>query len=148
MIPSEKLTSLDRSGVQGFVEAERKGGGVGFIGTVEVFHHLHCLNVIRQYIQRDEYPAGVVPWLFKLNSKKVARDHVTHCIATLREALMCNADITPYLWFKGENGGVAKEDFGASHKCKNWDSIVAGVKEHAVEIPASAFGTGKKHDHS
>ncbi|KAE9963081.1 hypothetical protein BLS_009706 [Venturia inaequalis] len=148
MIPDENLILLDRSHIQGFVEAKREGGGIGYVGTVEVFHHLHCLNVVRQYVQRDEYPDGLVPWLFKSNSKQVARDHVTHCIATLREALMCNADLTPYLWFKGKVGEVAKEDFGASHKCKNWDSIVEGVKKHAVDIPKSAFQPGKEHEHS
>lgn len=148
MVPAEKLILLNRSQSQGFVKAEIKGDGVGYVGTVEVFHHLHCLNVIRQYVQRDEYPAGLVPWLFKLNSKKVARDHITHCIATLREALMCNADLTPYLWYSGKTGEVAKEDFKASHKCKNWDSIVEGVKKHAVDIPKSAFQAGKEHDHN
>lgn len=148
MIPEEDLILLDRSATQGFVEGKREGGGVGYVGTVEVFHHLHCLNVVRQYVQRDEYPDGLVPWLFKSNSKQVARDHVTHCIATLREALMCNADLTPYLWFKGKVGEVAKEDFRASHKCKNWDSIIEGVKNHAVDIPKSAFQPGKEHEHS
>ncbi|QDS74192.1 hypothetical protein FKW77_002108 [Venturia effusa] len=148
MIPGAKLIELDRSPTQGFVETKPQKYGIGYVGTIEVFHHLHCLNVLRQYVQRDEYPAGLVPWLFKANSKNVARDHVTHCIATLREALMCNADLTPYLWFKGKAGEVAKEDFGASHKCKSWASIVDGVKEHATRIPSTAFQKGKKHDHS
>lgn len=146
LIPPEHLASLNRTAADGFVRSE-ESGKTGYIATVEVFHHLHCLNIVRQYVWRDEYPIGLVPWLFKTNSKAVAREHVGHCIATLREALMCNADLTPYLWYEGKVGKPAKEDFKASHKCKSWHSIIEGVKENAVQIPGAAFKGGMQHDH-
>lgn len=55
---------------------------------------------------------------------------------------MCNADLTPYLWFNGEGGRPAKEDFGASHKCKSFDSVLEGLRRNAVEIPLSAVKGG------
>jgi hypothetical protein len=60
---------------------------------------------------------------------------------------MCNADLTPYLWYEGRDGGVAKEDFQAAHKCKTWESVVEGVMKHKVKIPKSAFrGQGNSHE--
>lgn len=51
---------------------------------------------------------------------------------------MCNADVTPYLWYVDENG-KAKEDFGAAHVCKRWESVVEGVKRAEVDIPEWVF---------
>ncbi|PYH80072.1 hypothetical protein BO82DRAFT_433670 [Aspergillus uvarum CBS 121591] len=91
-------------------------------------YHLHCLNVLRQYIGRDEYPEGLLPRILKQNSPLAIRAHVDHCIETLRLALMCNADVTPYLLYEKEVESPlqvpAREDFEAFHKCKKFDSIV------------------------
>lgn len=112
----------------------------GYIAGVEVFHHLHCLNVVRQFAWRDQYPEDLVPTLLKYNTPAVARAHIDHCISTLHQALTCNADVTPYLWYKyaGEEGGPAKEDFQATHKCKRFDRIVDWVRENGVDVPAAA----------
>lgn len=144
LIPESRLPSLHRNSSQNFLKVQNSKTR-GYYGTIEVFHHLHCLNTIRQYVHRDAYPADLVPWLFQVNTAEVAKEHVEHCIGTLREALMCNADLTPYLWFEGRNGGAAKEDFQAAHKCKDWESIIESVKKHAVELPESALTqTGHK----
>jgi hypothetical protein len=58
---------------------------------------------------------------------------------------MCNADLTPYLWYEGKNGGAAVEDFQAAHKCKDWRSVVDAVMENRVDIPRSAHGKGASH---
>lgn len=57
---------------------------------------------------------------------------------------MCNADLTPYLWYEGENGTVAKEDFQAAHKCKIWESVIESVMDNSVEIPRGAL-QGNEH---
>lgn len=110
LIPTEHVASMNRSIEQGFVRSEETGKE-GYIATVEVFHHLHCLNVVRQFVWREAYPAGLVPWLLEHNSALVAREHVGHCIGILREALMCNADLAPYLWYEGKGAKAAREDF-------------------------------------
>lgn len=139
LIPPERISSLNRSIEQGFVEAEPPAQP-GYIAGIEVFHHLHCLNVVRQFASRDRYPDGLVPTLLKYNSPAVARAHVDHCIEALRAALTCNADLTPYLWYKypEEGDGPAKEDFQATHKCKRFDRIVDWVKENGVNVPVEA----------
>ena len=125
LIPPERISSLTRSIEQGFVEAEPPAQA-GYIAGVEIFHHRHCLNVVRQWGSRDRYPEGLVPPLLKYNSPAVARAYVDHGIEALRAALTCNVDLTPYLWYKYPDEGdrPAKEDFQATHKCKRFDRIV------------------------
>ena len=87
-----------------------------------------------------------MPTLLKYNSPAVARTHVDHCIEALRAALTCNADLTPYLWYKypDEGDGPAKEDFQATHKCKRFDSIVDWMRENSVDVPVAAV-RGQSH---
>lgn len=140
VIPPERVPFLNRSVDQGFVLAKgRSQGTTGYIAGVEVFHHLHCLNVLRQYTWKDSYPDDMIPSLFKLNTPVVARAHADHCIDTLRQALMCAADVTPYLVYKAEPAPgshvAAREDFQAYHKCRNFDHLLDWIKENGVEAP-------------
>ncbi|KAK2036798.1 hypothetical protein LZ31DRAFT_482770, partial [Colletotrichum somersetense] len=111
----------------------------GYVAGVEVFHHLHFVNVLRQFLWRDSYPEGMSPSLLKFNSPEVARAHADHCIETLRLALMCNVDITPYLFYEDEpapgSNVPAKEDFQAFHKCKRFDRLLDWVHENGVVVP-------------
>lgn len=141
----------------------------GYVGVTEVFHHLHCLNMLRQYIWRDEYapasedghkdPSGKPPLPFMLRHK--AREHTSHCVETLRQALMCNADVTPYLVYVGDGEGdghgvgshvhprdlqaptrsrdvvppsQAKEDFQAMHKCRKFEPLLKYVWDNGVIV--------------
>ena len=150
LIPPERISSLNRSIGQGFVEAEPPAQP-GYIAGVEVFHHLHCLNVVRQWGSRDRYPDGLVPTLLKYNSPAVARAHVDHCIEALRAALTCNPYLTPLVQVP-RGGGPAKKDFQATHKCKRFDSIIHWMKENGVNVPVVAVrgksGHGMKESNS
>ena len=104
--------------------------------------------MVRQWGSRDRYPEGLVPTLLKYNSPAVARAHVDHCIEALRAALTCNADLTPYLWYKypDEDSGLAKEDFQATHKCKRFDRIVEWMRANGVNVPVAAVRGKLDHD--
>lgn len=55
--------------------------------------------------------------------------HYAHCFDYLRQALMCNADLS--LEFVSDNTGLAVVDgLDYPHVCKNWDMIW----EYAVEF--------------
>ncbi|KUJ15077.1 uncharacterized protein LY89DRAFT_708583 [Mollisia scopiformis] len=148
LIPPDRIPSLNRSIEQGFVEVTVRNSS-GFIGEIEVFHHLHCLNFIRQYVWVDFYPEDQAPSLLKGNGesqREVNRLHVAHCIEVLRQALTCNADLTPYLMYKTPNGkSPVTEDFNASHMCKNFDRIMDWMKDNSAaeewaEVRKEYFG--------
>ncbi|MCJ1249429.1 hypothetical protein MMC30_006653 [Trapelia coarctata] len=52
---AEDLKSINRSAL------ELSDGSGEFLVTLDVFHELHCLNMIREYIHQDYYPSGETP---------------------------------------------------------------------------------------
>ncbi|GAW15925.1 hypothetical protein ANO14919_053470 [Xylariales sp. No.14919] len=120
-IPAHQLASLNRS-TEGLRRVP-EDIGTGFVGFLEVFHQLHCLNTIRQYtwLQAGKYKTPPS----KFNTSPVGqRMHVDHCIETVRLALMCFGDLTPVLIREApETVQAMKADFDSHHKCRNFDKI-------------------------
>ena len=68
----------------------------------------------------------------------IAREHVDHCIETLRLSLMCYGDITPLFFDLDPNEELGRiADFNVHHKCRNFDSIVDWVAENQVILDYS-----------
>ncbi|KAI1128592.1 hypothetical protein F5Y10DRAFT_291866 [Nemania abortiva] len=107
-----------------------KGVDNHYYATVEVFHHLHCLDITRKFIWRDHYqhvdtfqdPPDMV-W-----------EHVDHCIDLLRQVLMCNS--ATGLLFYTDLGSEKQPEarVSTSHMCKNFSQISDWVWEHDSEL--------------
>ncbi|KAJ8120079.1 hypothetical protein ONZ43_g3123 [Nemania bipapillata] len=121
----------------------------GYTGMLEVFHQLHCLNLIRQYTWKDYYDEHMREWLDTGHNHALVdlnvtnhhsvgdRMHVDHCIETLRLQLMCNADMTPMLVLKDDTVAVgSKADFNVHHKCRSWDRLVAWQRSNTPDKDA------------
>ncbi|KAI1118047.1 hypothetical protein F5Y14DRAFT_400928 [Nemania sp. NC0429] len=124
----------------------------GYSSMLEVFHQLHCLNLVRQYTWRDYYDEHLREWLDAGDNHKMVdlnvssdrsvgdRMHVDHCIETLRLQLMCNADLTPMLVLKDDSVAVgSKADFDVHHKCRRWDRLVEWQRAHTTDKDASGL---------
>ncbi|KAF7595707.1 hypothetical protein BBP40_005151 [Aspergillus hancockii] len=146
-IPKDTMTHLNRSGsmLDNYLvnpEAEKES----YIGGLEVFHQIHCLNYIRQFtwFLMDKYTEETLPTGFNIPLKAL-RMHTDHCIETLRLVLMCQSDVTPVLVKWGTmDPPVPEADFNSHHKCRNFEDIAAWNKKHAVK----SWGTAPAHDHS
>ncbi|KAI1802302.1 hypothetical protein F4811DRAFT_554920 [Daldinia bambusicola] len=137
----EALTHMNNSGVSGEV-IDRIGksrdavkypdsqGGQYDVG-IEVFHHMHCLNIIRQYTYKEYYFRAENRPMSFTDSEPVIRAHLDHCIEMLREALLCHGDvgIITYNWVKP--WGIYP-DFSTQHKCRKLDKIVAWADKNAL----------------
>ncbi|KAJ9158178.1 Tat pathway signal sequence [Coniochaeta hoffmannii] len=113
-----------RSGLtSAHVQRSAKYGG-GFFVNVEGLHHLHCLNLLRKslYFNYPRYKA-MGAHAFK-NEDDILQLHVTHCLDTLRQVLMCNVDtgVLGQVWFNKDEP-QAFPDFKTKHKCKDFDAI-------------------------
>ncbi|KAI6322301.1 hypothetical protein MCOR29_004806 [Pyricularia oryzae] len=156
VIPFEKLPLLNRTEDPSrhgsrFVTARagvpHPSSPGGYVGVTEVFHHLHCLNVLRQHVWRDAYaPAGAHgeaeederPPL-PATLRREARAHADHCVDTLRQALMCTADVTPYLIYAGGDGSDwppkdSREDFEGLHKCRRFEPLLKYVWDNGIVV--------------
>ncbi|PVH72868.1 hypothetical protein DL98DRAFT_383901, partial [Cadophora sp. DSE1049] len=91
--------------------------GGGYFATLEVFHNLHCLNLVRMATYMEHYEnehAFGDHWL---------RSHVDHCIDMIRQRLTCTADIglVTAVWVDGYSEPYP--DFSTRHQCRNFDKI-------------------------
>ncbi|MCJ1475783.1 hypothetical protein MMC13_004447 [Lambiella insularis] len=130
-IPEDKMRLLNRSLQTSWKRTPAKFGG-GIEAAAEVFHQLHCLNMIRQYTWLDAY-ATPPPGLDR--SPEMSRTHVDHCIETIRRALMCVGDVTPVLVKLDPKAPLgAQAEFSTFHKCRKFDKLVDWMKEN-VAVP-------------
>ncbi|OKL64633.1 hypothetical protein UA08_00947 [Talaromyces atroroseus] len=106
-----------------------------YLGATEVFHQLHCLNLIRQHSYKEYYdvdgrrPPGLT------DSPATLRLHVDHCIDILRQNIMCTGDtsVITHNWVQGYQ--FPYPNFNTQHKCRNFDKIVEWEKEHQIMDP-------------
>lgn len=86
---------------------------------IDAFHQLHCVARIREMI--ISYPS-----LLKLNPILGEEDryyrHTLHCVDYLRQAVMCNADLTLV-----STGQDLEFDHSPPRQCRDWDAVVNWV---------------------
>ncbi|KAL8660536.1 MAG: hypothetical protein Q9202_006459 [Teloschistes flavicans] len=105
--------------------ADYQGGQM--FATLEVFHQLHCLNLIREYTYKDYYESRSPSFT---DPPEMVRTHVDHCIEILRQKLMCDADVgvITYNWVAIR--GLPWPNFNVVHQCRNFDGVVEWGKRH------------------
>lgn len=57
-------------------------------------------------------------------------DHNRHCLDVIRQSLMCNADISTYVWQWDPKDSVVRPTGNVVHTCKDYDRIVEWAKAH------------------
>ncbi|KAI1170266.1 hypothetical protein F4777DRAFT_569819 [Nemania sp. FL0916] len=139
--PEDKLSLINRTpdlGNNRTLKPWHDGKG-GFHGQLEVYHQLHCLNLIRQYTWRDWYfrhPDRVRMSGDMLASDVEARMHTDHCIEALRLALMCNGDTTPSITVLNPNAPRGEmADFSPMKKCRKFDRLQEWSVENQQNFP-------------
>lgn len=92
----------------------------------DMFHSLHCLNALRQALDKDyyrklpEFKAHDVSQFLKQDD--FDRIHMDHCIDRIRQALQCHGDLSPspmYSW----DGFILALGRGSQHTCRKWQPI-------------------------
>ncbi|KDR68097.1 hypothetical protein GALMADRAFT_78990, partial [Galerina marginata CBS 339.88] len=77
-----------------------------YLGLLDVFHQLHCLASLRR---------GLTFWRHE--------EHVSHCVDTIRQSLMCSADISVNVWqWSAELSAVVGYSTQA-HTCRNFEKL-------------------------
>ncbi|KAJ7906204.1 hypothetical protein B0H13DRAFT_1619603 [Mycena leptocephala] len=90
-----------------------------YIIALDVFHQLHCLDMLRQQLYPDNYT---------LKSKV----HLRHCVGAIRQALMCYADISPVVWQWSAQYKEAEQRDDIMHTCRDFDKIQEWAKERSM----------------
>ncbi|CZS88194.1 hypothetical protein WAI453_000614 [Rhynchosporium graminicola] len=102
--------------------------GDGYIGVLNVYHELHCLKRIHQYMYQEHYWPDLDD-----NMREMNRLHNEHCIDFLRQASMCHGDIglLTFEWNERSRIPVAK---ATTHQCVNWEKLNDWTKSRTVDM--------------
>jgi len=125
ILPEDKAIA---AGLKGRLRLSDSEGG-GYLALVEVLHHLHCLDLVRQALWWNyPYYREKGKFDFSIDDENL-RIHVFHCLDTIRQQLMCNADygVLGMVHIKDYTPFI---DFGTEHTCRNFDDIREWAKAH------------------
>ncbi|KAM3444983.1 hypothetical protein NHJ13734_000852 [Beauveria thailandica] len=102
--------------------------GSGYVGTLNVYHELHCVRWLHKYVYQDEYWPGLDD-----EQRRKNKVHSNHCLGTLKSFAMCHGDVgmVIYSWQKDRLKPGAN---GTGHTCVNWDKISQWTKERTVDM--------------
>ncbi|KAF2102138.1 hypothetical protein NA57DRAFT_35868 [Rhizodiscina lignyota] len=101
-------------------------GEEGYRVGMEVFHQLHCLNLLRRVTYKEYYePLGGE----FAGGRKELQEHTDHCIEVLRLNLLCNADIGVFTLYMVPGDPLAWPELNSKHVCRNFD----GVRQWALD---------------
>ncbi|KAJ4147382.1 hypothetical protein LMH87_001904 [Akanthomyces muscarius] len=97
------------------------GSETDYVIGLDVFHQLHCLNMLRQSIYPLRYNSSIVRQDGSIDFLGWA--HLDHCIEALRESLTCSVDVSvvPYRWHPDTK--IAEPDIRSMHMCRNFTKI-------------------------
>ncbi|KAI1170412.1 hypothetical protein F4777DRAFT_595110 [Nemania sp. FL0916] len=89
-----------------------------YFGQLMVYHELHCLKRLYQYINSDHYFPNLTSREMEMNKR-----HTEHCLGTLRQGIMCHGDVSvmPMVW--GKSTPIPLGDFSSPHACVNFDKV-------------------------
>ncbi|PVH87832.1 hypothetical protein DL98DRAFT_566246 [Cadophora sp. DSE1049] len=121
----------------------------GYMGNIEVFHQLHCLNRIRKlfYNQTRSDVHDEIP--------EMREPHTMHCFEYLRQVLQCHGDVGIMSLGWDAEGESYTAIFETKRQCRNFERIREWTREHQVltflptnELNATAFGEEEEGDKS
>ncbi|KAK7052482.1 hypothetical protein R3P38DRAFT_2860578 [Favolaschia claudopus] len=97
------------------------GDPLNYIAELDVFHNLHCLNMIRKGLHTEYY--NDAPEI----------EHLDHCIDWIRQALMCAGDtsVIVWQWDPKKNQTIFQGD--VAHTCRNFDKLRDWGKHHKIQ---------------
>jgi hypothetical protein len=145
MISAAELVHIDKPSTVLQVTNPRTGER-GYRVGIEVFHQLHCLNLLRQVSYWDYYSKkggdfeegidGVRMHVGKNFALGLPRIHsngkfpLDHCLEMLRMNLQCNSDIGLITFEKTDEG--IWPDFSSWHTCRKFEKVLDWAMENTV----------------
>ncbi|RWA09506.1 hypothetical protein EKO27_g5598 [Xylaria grammica] len=101
-----------------------------YLVTLDVFHQMHCLDIVRMALYPQRYDKSF--YLANGTIDYCKWLHVDHCIDQLRQALLCNSDVSVvyYKWSDVVEG--IRPMVNNQHTCRNYDKVLEWAKERNV----------------
>ncbi|KAM3486851.1 hypothetical protein MY3957_009695 [Beauveria namnaoensis] len=112
----------------------RPGMEQDFVIGLDVFHQLHCLNMLRKFIYLRRYNSSIVRADGSVDF--LSWSHLDHCIESIRQSLTCASDISTvtYRWHSTK---ILEPELRNVHMCRNFSKIREWALERWVEMPSN-----------
>lgn len=85
-----------------------------------------------------EYYKGDMPGVVNNHAEDLlfGSQHIDHCIETIRQAIMCHVDVTPYTWIWNSTTGQMQNVFTTPHTCRNFDVVREWADKNGGNVSA------------
>ncbi|KAA8647327.1 hypothetical protein EYZ11_004077 [Aspergillus tanneri] len=139
IISSDEVRKLGKDPSLAVKIPEEHGyGDDAYIAQTEVFHLLHCIDMLRKEISYEHY---YFPQ-FGNNPDEQHVAHIGHCIDILAQAIKCSSSVDVILFNWVEGWDQPFPDFGNQHVCRDFEALLDYVNENSV--PRSVWKTMKE----
>ncbi|KAF3763880.1 hypothetical protein M406DRAFT_357276 [Cryphonectria parasitica EP155] len=120
---------------------EKDHGTGQYLASLDVFHQLHCVDLLRKATHREYYDKH--EGSFAGAPESIVQGHLSHCVEMLRQTLMCHGDISllTYNWVEGRS--MPHPNFNTIHTCKKWDTLTKWNEGRDITVEWED-GVGKK----
>ncbi|KAK3387940.1 hypothetical protein B0H63DRAFT_448727 [Podospora didyma] len=108
----------------------------GYIVGVEVFHQLHCLDLLRRHLYPDRYHNEK-----GMNAQQLKEYwiHLEHCIDNLRQTIMCYSDVSTIPWKIHEKAHREFPDAHTTHVCRDFDTLKEWMLDPVRHFPQEKY---------
>jgi len=107
-----------------------KTGVEGYRVGLEVFHQLHCINLLRQ-VTYKEYYEELGNGNFA-EGQEALQMHTDHCLEILRMNIQCTADIGLYTFYMLPGDPLPWPELNSWHTCRNFDKVRDWALDNSV----------------
>ncbi|KAI4157982.1 MAG: hypothetical protein LQ342_007842 [Letrouitia transgressa] len=93
---------------------------------LDVFHQLHCLNTLRKRLRPERYDGKGDSG--KTKDVATGMKHWDHCVESLRQSLLCSADLSAVSWHWSKEQGWRTGT--NEHVCRKWENVMMWAEKH------------------
>ena len=120
-----------------------------YVGVLGVYHHLHCLDLLRRFIHSDYYNpiasevsmrggkdnmAHLGKQLLDRNTTLLLSNCLDHCIDMIRQKVMCHPSLDTYtIEWKSKHASDLKHNLRTTSesRCANWEALDEWARKRA-----------------
>ncbi|KAH8812253.1 hypothetical protein F5884DRAFT_877752 [Xylogone sp. PMI_703] len=89
--------------------------------AIAVMHQLHCVALLKRSLMQYR----------RDGMSTIDDEHQDHCVEYLRQAVMCNSDLTlerpENMTFPHGSSG-----WGEAHRCRDWNKVFQAIRKHSI----------------
>ncbi|KAM0322262.1 hypothetical protein ACHAQA_009551 [Verticillium albo-atrum] len=118
------------------VKLEDEEWGLGddaYAATFDIYHQLHCVNMLRENIFKEYY--GRHPPKIDLDGPETVFEiHMSHCLDILMQAIQCSGNLHMNTWHWVADEQVPFPDMSINRQCFDLDQLTEWRLENSVDL--------------